>query len=574
MKIKNNILNKTITFFQDISRSEIILQAILVGLIAGILVVLFKVGIVVIYDFIQNKLAGFHFWQKLIIFPIITTLGGLISGILVFKFAPETKGSGIPYVKMTLARIGKGTRLRSIIVKFFAGLAGIGTGLSLGREGPSVQLGAGAGALVAKIFKKRGTNQHNLISAGAGAAIGATFNAPIAGTLFVLEELSQNFSSSILFPVLIATVSASEITRYFLGQNPSFKIPKIISPLTFQAFPAFVILGILAGVLGVLFAKMIFFNNNLYEKIDLPNWTKPAIAGFAIGIVGLFLPEILSSGNVPVDALLQSKFTLSMIFIIFVGKFIITPFCFGSGAAGGIFLPMLMLGAFLGNFIGILSNHIGMHVDPIILSLVGMGAFLSATARTPITAVVMVFEMTGDYTHILPIMFSVAIADLIAEKMNHAPIYESLILKQGKPTTETKLLSKTKVLTVMERDIQTINVNTPLVKALSAIQHSKYDIIPVVNNKEKIVGTITKAEIEYSLLQGNQEYTMIEKIMNPEPLVIKEDDDLYKAFYILHLDESEYLIAIDNAKKVKGILTKEPFLDCQKLLHTGTPVFQ
>src|SRR5574344_577678 len=224
----NNIfIKKTITFFQDISRSEIIIQAILVGLISGILVVLFKVCITDLFNFIQRFLAPFSFTQKLLIFPTITTLGGLISGFLVFKIAPETKGSDIPYVKLTLARIGKGTRLSRIFVKFFAGVAGIGTGLSLGREGPSVQLGAGAGALVAKIFKKRGTNRHNLIAAGAGAAIGATFNAPIAGVIFVLEELSQNFSAKILFPVLISTVCASEIARFFCGVNPSFSIPNI-----------------------------------------------------------------------------------------------------------------------------------------------------------------------------------------------------------------------------------------------------------------------------------------------------------------------------------------------------------
>ena len=560
MNTKNNFLNKTITFFQDISRSEIIIQAILVGLIAGVLVVLFKVCITDLFNFIQKFLAPFSFTQKLLIFPAITTLGGLISGVLVFKLAPETRGSGIPYVKLTLARIGKGTRLRSIFVKFFAGVAGIGTGLSLGREGPSVQLGAGAGALVAKLFKKRGTNQHNLISAGAGAAIGATFNAPIAGTIFVLEELAQSFSSSILFPVLIATVSAASVARHFLGENPSFKIPKILMPISFESLPVFIILGFVAGILGVLFAKVIFFNNDLYEKIKIPNWVKPAIAGFVIGIIGLFLPYILGSGNISVDLLLQSKLTLTMIAIIFVGKFFITPFCFGSGAAGGIFLPMLMLGSFLGYFIGTVAAHFGVDVNPVIVSLVGMGAFLSATARTPITAVVMVFEMTGDYNHILPIMFSVAIADLVAEKLNHSPIYSSLILKQGKPTKETKILSSIKVSKAMDANINKIKFDTTLVEALNLIEISNYEILPVVNKKEKLIGSITKSEIEVSLLQGNNEDMMIERIMNPEPLTIRQEDDLYKAFYILHLDDSENILALDNSKRVKGILTREQIM--------------
>src|SRR5574344_398626 len=431
--MKRNVLKKTIIFFEEISRSEIILQAILVGLITGLLVALFKICITDSFNFIQKILIQFTFTQKLILLPTITTLGGLISGLLVFKIAPETKGSGIPYVKLVLAGINdKRIRLRSIIVKFFAGIACIGTGMSLGREGPSVQLGAGAGALVSRIFKKKGEIEKHLISAGAGSAIGATFNAPIAGTIFVLEELSQKFTSSILFPVLISTVCASTVARHFLSKNPSFLVPKILTPISIKDLPVFIILGIIAGFLGVLFAKTIFLNNKIYKKINVPIWAKPAIAGLAVGIFGLFLPEILCSGNLPVELLLQHKFALSLVAIIFVGKFFITPFCFSSGAAGGIFLPMLMLGSFLGYLVGGIANHFGADINPVIISLVGMAGFLSATARTPITAVVMVFEMTGDYNHILPIMLTTAIADIVAEKLHHKPIYTTLALNDIK----------------------------------------------------------------------------------------------------------------------------------------------
>ncbi len=556
--MKKEFLNKTITFFQDIYRSEIILQSIIVGLVAGGLVVLFKISINNLFNLIQNFLAHFSLIQKFLIFPLITTLGGLISGLLVFKIAPETRGSGIPYVKLTLARLGKGTRIRSIIVKFLAGLAGIGTGLSLGREGPSVQLGAGAGALVAKICKKRGTNQHNLIASGAGAAIGATFNAPIAGTIFVLEELTQSFSPSTLFPVLISTVSAAGIARHFLGENPSFLIPKFLGSVSFNSLPVFVVLGFIAGLLGVLFAKMIFLDTYLYEKITkVPLWAKPAIAGFIIGIFGLFLPYILGSGNLAIEQLLQYKFTIGIIALIFVGKFLATPLCFSSGAAGGIFLPMLMLGAFLGYFIGIIANHFGLEVNLIILSIVGMGAFLSAVARTPITAIIMVFEMTGDYNHILPVMLSVAIADLVAEKLHHAPIYSTLILKQAKPTRETKILSSIKVNDAMDLTFNKINLNTRIADVLNLIQKEKSNILPIINEKEKLVGSITKADLENYILQGDDIETSIEKIMNPDPLIIRQEDDLHKASYILHLNESENIIVVGSDKKIKGILSRK-----------------
>lgn len=557
MKINNKFFQKTGSFIEDITRSEIVTQALLVGLITGVLVVLFKICITDLFDVIQNFLKPMSFLKKILVFPLITTLGGLISGLLVFKIAPETRGSGIPYVKLTLARIGKGTRIRSIIVKFLAGVAGIGTGLSLGREGPSVQLGAGGGALVAKMFKLTGTDQDKLIASGAGAAIGATFNAPIAGAIFVLEELVQNFSSSLLFPVLVATVSAASIARHFLGGNPSFDIPNILIPVSPQSIPIFIMLGIVAGMLGVAFSKNIYFNIKLFDSFDkIPIWAKPAIAGFVVGIVGVFLPYILGSGNLGVDSLLQHKFTIGFIVLIFVGKFLITPFCFGSGAVGGIFLPILMLGSFLGYFVGLISNGIGIQVDPVVISLVGMGAFLSAVARAPITAVVMVFEMTGDYNHILPIMLSAAIADLIAEKLNHAPIYSTLIFKQGSRTKETKFLSNLEVKNSMTKNVQEFKYDMSIKEALDIMNSSYHSAFPVVSDEKKLIGIVTRSDIEDSFLQGNSKNIAVEKIMNPHPAVIRPENDLYMASYLLHSTNTEWLIVADKNRNVKGILTR------------------
>ncbi len=402
----------------EITRAGIIVQAILVGLLAGLLVVAFRVAIGEVFNFVTTSSNSY-------VFPLISTLGGLISGILVWKFAPETKGSGIPYIKAVLSGMGKKVRIRSIFVKFFAGVAGIGTGLSLGREGPSVQLGAGAGEVIGKLFKMKGANKDKLIAAGAGSAIAATFNAPIAGTIFVIEELVHKFSSTLLFPVLIATVSADTLSRCLLGNKSCFIIPENL--VETANYPACIILGIIAAVFGVLFAKVIFFNNDLFKKINLPNYVKPAIAGLLVGLIGLAFPLVLGSGNIAVDVLLAHKLQFSVIALIFLIKFFLTPFCFGSGAAGGIFLPTLMLGAFLGYLTAGVLNFCGLEVNFILMSVLGMGAFLSAVARTPLTATVMVFEMTGMYNLILPIMLSCAIADLASERLGHKPIYSMLL---------------------------------------------------------------------------------------------------------------------------------------------------
>ena len=557
MVSSKRIFRQTEYFLQEIVRSKIIVQAILVGLISGMLVVRFKVSINSLFWTIQNFLSAFPTWQKALIFPLITTLGGLISGFLVFKFAPETKGSGIPYVKMTMARMGNMTRIRSIVVKFFAGVAGIGTGLSLGREGPSVQLGAGAGALVGRLFKMSGTNQDKLIAAGAGSAIGATFNAPIAGTIFVLEELVQKFTPALLFPVLVATVSAASLARHFLGSNPSFDLPKLQGGITLENIPVCIILGLVAGLLGVLFSKVIFFNNKLFDKMSkIPNYFKPAIAGLAVGLIGLVIPYVLGSGNFSVDLLLQHKFSLGLVLIIFIAKFFVTPFCFGSGAAGGIFLPMLMLGSFLGYIVSAVCNSFGFHTDPIVIAILGMGAFLSAVARTPITAVVMVFEMTGGYSHILPIMLSAAIADLVAEKLNQKPIYASLIVQNSK-FGDAKILSELKVQDYMHRDVKTLTPTMTILEASKKIAEYKYKVYPVINEIGKILGVVTRYDVEDAIFQGNPTTMTLNKIMNPSPVVISANKDLYVAYFRLHTNNIDKLPVIDKRKRLCGIISRE-----------------
>lgn len=557
MGLSRKIFQKTGYFLQEIARSKIILQAVMVGLISGLLVVFFKVSINKLFEFIQNFISQFDLSHKLLIFPLITTLGGLISGVLVFKFAPETKGSGIPFVKMVMARMGNITRVRTIVVKFFAGVAGIGTGLSLGREGPSVQLGAGAGALVSKIFKMKGTDQGKLIAAGAGSAIGATFNAPIAGTIFVLEELVNKFSASLLFPVLVATVTASSVARHFLGNNPSFTIPYITHDLSFEGISVCIILGIVAGFLGVAFAKIIYKNNEFFEKMDkIPNWLKPAIAGFGIGVIGIFIPYVLGSGNLSVDLLLQHKLALSVVVLVFAVKFFVTPFCFGSGAAGGIFLPMLMLGSFLGYIVASIFNMFGFHVDVVVMAMIGMGAFLASVARTPITAVVMVFEMTAGYTHILPIMLSAAIADLIAEKLNHRPIYASLIVNQVK-SPEAKLLSSLLVKNYMKTDLVCFSSNMTISMVQEKIKNYSFKTYPVKNDKNKLLGLITKSDIEDAIFQGVDTNTEINKLMNPSPVTIEPSENLYIAYFRLHSNNAQCLVVVDKNNKIKGLITRQ-----------------
>ena len=543
--------------FKKILKSETILQSVLVGLCAGILVVLFRISITSLFDFIQKITSDFR-----VLFPIIMAIGGLISGYIVCKYAPEAKGSGIPYVKASLLHLGNLTRVRSIFVKFFGGIASIGTGMSLGREGPSVQLGAGCGALIGKLFKLNGTDKDKLISAGAGSAIAATFNAPIAGAIFVLEELMQKFNSSILFPVLIATVVASSVARVILGNNTSFLIPNLEGNISINIFVCLFV-GIVCGVLGVAFSKLIHFNNNLFSKIKIKPYYKPMIAGFFVGTIGLFLPLILGSGNSSVDILLQNKVPILVVTLVFVFKFFVTPFCFGSGAVGGIFLPMLMLGAYLGYICGYASNCFGVEINLVVISLIGMAAFLSSVARTPITATVMVFEMTGGYDFILHIMLACAVADIVAEKLNHKPIYSELIVNQSKNSEAAKILETKKVSEIMNKSVSAISQDLPIEDALKKMNEENHSFYPVTDKSNLLVGSVLKADVEDVLINCENKNLKVKDVMNVNVITTEEDLDLYTLFFRLHANNAEKSVVIDKSKKIVGIVSR---YDIQEIL--------
>lgn len=534
--------------------TKIFWQSIIVGLLTGITVVLFRLGIENLFHFIMT-----NFYSHPLIFLCITTLGGLLAGLMVFKLAPETSGSGIPYVKMSLLRSGRLIRIRTIFVKFIAGVLGIGTGLSLGREGPSVQLGAGVGSLVGKLSKLNGNNRDKLIASGAGAAIGATFNAPVAGTLFVLEELIHKFTPSMLFPTLVATVISATVARHFLGSNPSFNIT--LPPITVEGTTILVciILGLLSGVLGVLFSKTIFFFNSLYAKIKLPDYTKPALAGLITGIAGLFLPYILSSGNGSVDILMQGGFPIGLVIVIFLAKFIITPLCFGSGAAGGIFLPMLMLGSFLGYITGYCTNLILPEINLTAAASLGMAGFLSSVARTPLTAVVMVFEMTGGYECILPLMLTAAVADMTAAKFNHKPIYAKLVVNQYKKTG-TEISAALQVKDVMSGQVKSFSDDTKILEILGYMDKEGHHAYPVADKKGRLAGIVTRSDIEDVLIDSKMRDANVSRILETSPVTVYPDENLYTAYYRLHENSTEWAIVIDREKKILGIVTRKDIL--------------
>jgi CIC family chloride channel protein len=406
-------------------------RAALVGAGAGIVALLFRAALT-IADALRNGLITWAHQLPLLgwIFPVLfTMLGAGISVAITRRYAPEASGSGIPHLEAVLHRLRELDWKRVLPVKFFGGIIAIGSGLALGREGPTVQMGGAVGDAISRWLKVSERERLTLISAGGGAGLAAAFNAPLSGLIFVLEEVRRDFQPIVFGAAFVAAVIADIITRLGSGQFPVFTVPSYpMPPLT--SLPVFALLGIVTGVLGVLFNRGLLTSIRLYSRLPgrfvLP---ATAITGGLIGLVGWFSPLLISSGHSLAETALKGGILLAAIPLIFVIRFLMTTTSYGTGAPGGIFAPLLVLGALIGLAIGQIANGIAPDIVPIpaVFAVVGMAAYFTAIVRAPLTGIMLIVEMTGNYSQMLPLLVSCFCAYAAAELLNDLPIYEALL---------------------------------------------------------------------------------------------------------------------------------------------------
>ena len=320
---------------------------------------------------------------------------------------------------------------RVLPVKFLAGIIAIGSGLALGREGPTVQMGGSVGAAISRWLKVSERERLTLISAGGGAGLAAAFNAPLAGLIFVLEEMRRDFQPIVFGAAFVAAVIADIIARLGSGQFPVFTVPSYPMP-PLSSLPIFALLGILTGGLGVLFNRGLITTIKLYARLPA-RFVLPAAAltGGLIGLVGWYSPLLIGSGNSLAQTALDGNILLAVIPLYFAARFLLTTTSYGTGAPGGIFAPLLVLGALIGLAIGQTANRIAPDVVPIpaVFAVVGMAAYFTAIVRAPITGIMLIVEMTGNYSQMLPLLVSCFCAYAVAELLNDLPIYEALLVR-------------------------------------------------------------------------------------------------------------------------------------------------
>jgi chloride channel protein, CIC family len=406
-------------------------RAALVGLGAGLVALAFRAALTGADLLRNNFITWAHSLTKIgWFFPILFTLvGAVISVAITRRFAPEASGSGIPHLEAVLHRYRKLNWKRVLPVKFIGGIIAIGSGLALGREGPTVQMGGSIGDAISRLLKVSERERLTLISAGAGAGLSAAFNAPLSGLVFVLEEVRRDFQPIMFGASFLAAVVADIVTRIASGQFPVFSVPSYPTP-PLSALPIFAVLGIVTGVLGVVFNKGLVGSLNIFgkipEKFILP---AAAIIGGLVGLVGWFLPDLMGSGHTLAESVLKGKVLLSAIPLFFVIRFFMTNLSYSTGAPGGIFAPLLVLGALLGLGVGIIGHNFFPLAVPIpaVFAVVGMAAYFTAIVRAPLTGIMLIVEMTGNYSQMLPLLVACFCAYVVAEIFKDLPIYEALL---------------------------------------------------------------------------------------------------------------------------------------------------
>jgi CIC family chloride channel protein len=412
-------------------RRRLFPRAALVGFGAGLVAAGFRATLAGA-DALRNGLiawAAHHpAWGWLL--PVTFSMtGAVLSVAIVRRYAPETSGSGIPHLKAVLHRLRTLNWLRVLPVKFLSGILAIGGGLALGREGPTVQMGGAVGDAVSSWLKSPSRERRTLIAAGAGAGLAAAFNAPLSGLIFVLEEIRRDFQPIVFGSAFIAAAVADIMSRLFSGVFPVFSIPSYPSP-PLASLPVFALLGILAGWFGVLFNRGLLGTLNAFSRLQSRFALGVAAAvGAVVGVISWFSPSAVGGGHALTETVLAGNIALAAIPVWLLIRFLLTLSSYSTGASGGIFAPLLVIGALLGLGTGWIGHSVAPSVVPVpaVFAVAGMAAYFTAIVRAPLTGIALIVEMTGNYQQMLPLLISCFCAYVVAEWMKDLPIYEALL---------------------------------------------------------------------------------------------------------------------------------------------------
>jgi CIC family chloride channel protein len=493
----------------------------------------------------------------------VPAAGGLVVGPLVYFFAREAKGHGVPEVMEAVALRSSIIRKRVVFVKALVSAVCIGTGGSVGREGPIVQIGSAIGSSIGQMLKVSVERIRTLVGCGAAAGIAATFNAPIAGSMFALEVILGDFGLATFSPIVISSVVATAVSRYFLGDTPAFIVPAYHLVSAWE-LPLYGVLGLFCAVAAVSFTRALYLTEDIFDRFRFPEYLKAVLGGMILGGMALIFPHILGVGYPAIDLSLSQRLSWWLMLLLVFCKVLATSITIGSGGSGGIFAPSLFLGAMAGGFFGIMVHHIFPQVtaSPGAYSIVGMAGVVSGTTHGPLTAILILFEMTGDYKIILPLMIACITGTVASRRILRESIYTLKLTRRGvnlRAGKEVNVLKSIPVREVMNPEAETIPENLSLGKVAEKISKSKFNSFPVVDEAGKLTGVLSFLDYRDVVFDVYlKDLVVAKELATPEVVTVSVDDNLYNALEKISAKDFSILpvVSPQDPSKLLGILTR------------------
>jgi len=528
--------------------------ALVIGALTGMAVVAF----IVLTERLGMRLypVGGAPWRR-VLFPVVGSLG---IGYLLYRYFPDARGSGVPQTKAALfARDGRIT-LRTVVGKFFCTSATLASGIPLGREGPSVQVGAGIGSVLGRMLGLSTEQVKKLIPVGAAAAIAAAFNTPLAAVLFSLEEITGDLYAPVMGAVVLASATAWMVLRVCLGDHPLLKVPQY--QLVHQVeFGVYGVLGVAGGVVSAVFTKLLLGIRARFLRLPQKTvWFQPVVGGLVVGLMGWFVPQVLGVGYGFVGEALNGRMAFQLMALLVVLKLVAVTTSYATGNAGGIFGPSLFIGAMLGGTVGTVAHYLfpAYTATPGAYALVGMGAVFAGVIRAPMTSVLMIFEMTQDYAVIVPLMIANLVSLFVASRLQPEPIYEALAVQDGihLPSAQTRQrYGQRQVTRVMQSAGQLLPAELTVREALERVRLSEVRTW-LVADQRGVIGVINLERLERELAEGADKKLgdLVDALAFPH---VHPDQGLDLALERVGANQIEILPVVNRADvhKLEGIVT-------------------
>ena len=546
---------------------NMLILAALLGFLAGFASTFFRWMIEFFESIFSVKgfsLAGIPPQTYPFLLPLMPMLGGLFIGLICKYFPNAVKENGVHKVMYAVALNDGKVRKRTIASCAVTSSITIGSGGSAGREGPTVQIGAAVGSTIGQLLHLSTERMRVLVGCGAAAGIAASFNAPLAGVLFALEIILGDFAIHTFSPIIIASVIGTVTGRALEGNEVTFNVPvhELVHPTEIIFYLA---LGMLCGIVARLFTFMYFYVQQIFEeKVNMPDLYKPAIGGLIVGMVSIFMPQILGNGYDVMEQALTGQMFWGLAFLLVFMKIICTSITLGSGGMGGVFAPSLFIGAMVGTAFGSSVHFIfpTLSASAETYSVVGMGAVAGAVMQAPLTNILMLFELTNDYTLILPIMATCIAASYTYQRFTKHSIYMQNLLNKGiniRHGREASIMNSIKVQDVMSTDITTIAQEMPFRKILETISYSKNFYFPVLDNKGDMTGILSFSDIREVIFEEQLGDLLVAgELANTKVYSLTPQQNLNEAMEIFSQLDVDQLPVVRSEDKLKviGMLTR------------------